>query len=132
MKILVLNGPNLNLLGTREPEIYGYETLADIETEMKTVHPEVEIEFKQSNAEAELITWKEKPGAILISSRKIVMPIPSSMTTMWRRRTPTNASTQTPTSVTTARLRWGRRTPRTTGWIPTPTASVTSPPPRAS
>ena len=57
MKILVLNGPNLNLLGTREPEIYGYETLADIETEMQTVHPDVDIEFKQSNSEAELITW---------------------------------------------------------------------------
>ncbi len=57
MKILVLNGPNLSLLGTREPEIYGYETLADIESEMKKVHPEVEIDFKQSNSEAELITW---------------------------------------------------------------------------
>jgi len=57
MKILVLNGPNLNLLGTREPEIYGYETLADIEAEMKAVHSEVELELKQSNSEAELITW---------------------------------------------------------------------------
>ena len=57
MKILVLNGPNLNLLGTREPEIYGRETLADIEAEMKVVYPEVEIEFRQSNSEAELITW---------------------------------------------------------------------------
>ena len=57
MKILVLNGPNLNLLGTREPEIYGFETLADIETEMKGIFPEVDIEFRQSNAEAELITW---------------------------------------------------------------------------
>ena len=57
MKILVLNGPNLNLLGTREPEIYGTETLADIEAKMNTVHPEVNIEFRQSNAEAELITW---------------------------------------------------------------------------
>ena len=57
MKILVLNGPNLNLLGTREPEIYGRETLADIEAELKKVYPEVEIEFCQSNSEAELITW---------------------------------------------------------------------------
>jgi 3-dehydroquinate dehydratase-2 len=57
MKILVLNGPNLNLLGTREPEIYGYETLADIETEMKGVSPDVEIDFRQSNSEADLITW---------------------------------------------------------------------------
>lgn len=57
MKILVLNGPNLNLLGTREPEIYGTETLTDIEVEMNTIHPDVKIEFRQSNAEAELLTW---------------------------------------------------------------------------
>ncbi len=57
MKILVLNGPNLNLLGTREPEIYGTETLSDIETELNTIHPETEIVFRQSNSEAELITW---------------------------------------------------------------------------
>ncbi len=57
MKILVLNGPNLNLLGTREPEIYGSETLANIETELNTIHPETKIVFRQSNSEAELITW---------------------------------------------------------------------------
>ena len=57
MKILVLNGPNLNLLGTREPGIYGSETLADIEGRMKEEFPGVEIDFRQSNAEAELITW---------------------------------------------------------------------------
>ncbi len=57
MKILVLNGPNLNLLGTREPEIYGFETLADIEKAMNAVCPEVQLEFRQSNSEAELITW---------------------------------------------------------------------------
>ena len=53
MKILVLNGPNLNLLGTREPEIYGCETLADIETEMKAValqiDDDIEIEFRSKN-----------------------------------------------------------------------------------
>jgi len=57
MKILVLNGPNLNLLGTREPEIYGHETLADIEAEMNSLQPGVELDFRQSNSEAELITW---------------------------------------------------------------------------
>jgi 3-dehydroquinate dehydratase-2 len=61
MKILVLNGPNLNLLGTREPEIYGYETLADIETEMNScaaqLGGQISIDFRHSNSEAELITW---------------------------------------------------------------------------
>ncbi len=61
MKILVLNGPNLNLLGTREPEIYGIETLADIEAEMKACADRlgggISIEFRQTNSEAELITW---------------------------------------------------------------------------
>ncbi len=57
MKILVLNGPNLNLLGTREPEIYGTETLADIESTLRSLYPEIEMQFLQTNSEAELITW---------------------------------------------------------------------------
>jgi len=57
MKILVLNGPNLNLLGTREPEIYGTETLNDIEDKLTIQASEsaVDIDFFQSNSEDGLI-----------------------------------------------------------------------------
>ncbi|QND54776.1 type II 3-dehydroquinate dehydratase (plasmid) [Phyllobacterium sp. 628] len=58
-KILVLNGPNLNLLGKRQPEIYGKETLADVEAQCAHLAAELgfSIDFRQSNAEHELITW---------------------------------------------------------------------------
>ncbi len=57
MKILVLNGPNLNLLGTREPDKYGTQTLADIEAFIKDEASKlnVEIDFYQSNIEGELV-----------------------------------------------------------------------------
>jgi 3-dehydroquinate dehydratase-2 len=57
MKISVLNGPNLNLLGTREPEIYGTETLHDIENRLTTLALEssIDIDFFQSNSEDGLI-----------------------------------------------------------------------------
>ncbi len=62
MKILFLNGPNLNLLGTREPEVYGHATLTDIEASVRRRAKElsVHIEFRQSNMEGELVTWVQQ------------------------------------------------------------------------
>jgi len=59
MKVLFLNGPNLNLLGTRQPEVYGRHTLADIEHLVRSRAAElhVDIDFRQSNHEGELVTW---------------------------------------------------------------------------
>lgn len=71
--ILVLNGPNLNLLGTRQPKIYGKTTLAQIEKKVGALAKElgVKIDFRQSNSEGELVTWIQqaagKFGAIVIN-----------------------------------------------------------------
>ena len=64
-RILIINGPNLNMLGTREPGIYGYDTLADIEKmcqeEAKGLG--LKIDFRQSNVEGEIITWIQQAPA---------------------------------------------------------------------
>jgi 3-dehydroquinate dehydratase-2 len=71
--VYVLNGPNLNLLGKRQPHIYGHETLADVEADCRRVAGELrlEIAFHQSNAEHEIIGWiheaRERAGGILIN-----------------------------------------------------------------
>src|SRR5690349_12911033 len=59
MKALFLNGPNLNLLGTREPEVYGRDTLAGIEAKVKQHAAKLKatVEFRQSNIEGELVNW---------------------------------------------------------------------------
>ena len=72
-KILVLNGPNLNLLGKRQPEIYGKTTLPEIENQVRALAKElgVEIDFRQSNSEADLVNWIQqaegKFGALVIN-----------------------------------------------------------------
>jgi 3-dehydroquinate dehydratase-2 len=59
MNVLFLNGPNLNLLGTREPEVYGRTTLADIEAQVRACAAQlnVTIDFRQTNLEGELVSW---------------------------------------------------------------------------
>ncbi len=73
-KILILNGPNLNMLGTREPEIYGRQTLADIRTMCVEKAGELTytVDFRQSNHEGELVTWiqeeRENIAGIIINA----------------------------------------------------------------
>ena len=63
--IHILNGPNLNLLGTREPATYGSVTLADIEARLRAIGDArgVTINFRQSNHEGDLVTWIQEAGA---------------------------------------------------------------------
>jgi 3-dehydroquinate dehydratase II len=61
----VLNGPNLNLLGTREPDVYGHETLADIEARLRALASKfnVTLHFRQSNNEGDLVSWIQGAGS---------------------------------------------------------------------
>jgi 3-dehydroquinate dehydratase-2 len=71
--VYILNGPNLNLLGTREPEMYGHEPLSDVEINCRYLAEELglTIRFQQSNAEDQIIGWihdaREKASAIIIN-----------------------------------------------------------------
>jgi 3-dehydroquinate dehydratase II len=78
--IYVLNGPNLNRLGTREPEIYGTTTLAEIETICRVVDPAIPIEFRQTNSETQLIEWVHE--AIDGAAGIVINPAAFSFTSM--------------------------------------------------
>jgi 3-dehydroquinate dehydratase II len=73
-KVYILNGPNLNLLGTREPEIYGADTLSDVQKRCaaKAGALGLSIEFRQTNLEGELVNWiheaREKAAGIIINA----------------------------------------------------------------
>ena len=62
MKIQIINGPNLNLLGPREPGIYGCETMEACLSELRTKYPDVTIDYYQSNVEGELINKMQEVG----------------------------------------------------------------------
>ncbi|CAM3801705.1 3-dehydroquinate dehydratase [Kerstersia gyiorum] len=71
--ILVINGPNLNLLGTREPAVYGHETLADVERLCREEGAKlgVEVECRQSNHEGVLVDWIQEVGREIAAGRCI-------------------------------------------------------------
>ena len=62
MKIVIINGPNLNLLGKREPSIYGTKSMEQVLVEIQRAYPEVHFEYKQSNHEGDLIDWVQEEG----------------------------------------------------------------------
>lgn len=62
MKVIIVNGPNLNLLGKREPEVYGSQTFEDYFELLKNRFPEIELHYFQSNIEGELITKIQEVG----------------------------------------------------------------------
>jgi 3-dehydroquinate dehydratase-2 len=78
--IYILNGPNLNRLGTREPEIYGSTTLAEVEAMCREATPDEAIVFRQSNREYEIIEWVHE--AIDEASGIIINPAAFTFTSM--------------------------------------------------
>ncbi|MDP4130036.1 MAG: type II 3-dehydroquinate dehydratase [Bacteroidota bacterium] len=62
MKIAIINGPNLNLLGTREPGIYGRQTFEDFLKDLKGKFPDIQIDYFQSNVEGELLNELQRAG----------------------------------------------------------------------
>ena len=62
MKIVIINGPNLNLLGKREPSIYGTKSMEQVLLDIQRAFPDVHFEYRQSNHEGDLIDWIQEVG----------------------------------------------------------------------
>ena len=70
MKITIINGPNLNLLGTREPSVYGSQTFEDYYLLLQQKYPDISFQYYQSNIEGELINYLQQEG---FSSNGIIL-----------------------------------------------------------
>ena len=95
--IFVLNGPNLNRLGKREPAIYGTTTLAEIEAMCRDAAGDHPIEFRQSNFEGEIVGWIHEAietgaGIRWLHTRKIAIPGEDAIT-VWRAGATRSAAT---------------------------------------
>lgn len=64
MRIVIINGPNLNLLGRREPAIYGTESMEQVLVDIQRAHPEIYLDYRQSNHEGDLIDWIQECGVL--------------------------------------------------------------------
>ena len=76
VNILAINGPNLNMLGTREPDIYGADTLADVEASCRAVceGENVSLEWMQTNSEAEIVTAIQQAIGKAVSYTHLTLP----------------------------------------------------------
>lgn len=68
MRIVILNGPNLNLLGRREPAIYGTRSMEQVLLDIQRAYPEVYLEYRQSNHEGDLIDWVQESGLLAMGN----------------------------------------------------------------
>lgn len=64
MNIVIINGPNLNLLGKREPSIYGIRSMEQVLVDIQRAYPDVYFEYRQSNHEGDLIDWMQRYGIL--------------------------------------------------------------------
>ena len=67
MRIVIINGPNLNLLGKREPSVYGIRSMEQVLVDIQRAHPNVYLEYHQSNHEGDLIDWVQEFGLLALN-----------------------------------------------------------------